>query len=89
MFVCIVMDYYKLGEIFICVFAQLFFIRVFMNLYYLFKFIINPFVPNAPFLHRMKTSESYGFQAVEKGCIENEWVKMISVKFTRCMVFLK
>ena len=79
MFVCIVMDYYKLGEIFICVFAQLFFIRVFMNLYYLFKF------KNI----RMKTSESYGFQAVEKGCIGNEWVKMISVKFTRCMVFLK
>ena len=31
--------------------------------------VFNPFVPNAPFLY--KTC----FQGVEKGCIENEWVK--------------
>ena len=42
-------------------------------------FIINPFVPNAPFLYPLKTSENckvfWCFQGVEKGCIGNEWVK--------------
>ena len=42
-------------------------------------FIINPFVPNAPFLYPLKTSENltvfWCFQEVEKGCIGNEWVK--------------
>ena len=36
---------------------------------------INPFVPNAPLLHPLKTSENrkvfWCFQGVEKGCIEN------------------
>ena len=45
-------------------------------LHYLF---VNPFVPNAPFLYPLKTSENrkvfWCFQGVEKGCIENEWVK--------------
>ena len=42
----------------------------------------NSFVSNAPFLYRLKTSEnltvSWCFQGVEKGCIGNEWVNMIS-----------
>ena len=37
--------------------------------------IFNPFVPNAPFLYHMKTSENFtvfwSFQEVEKGCIRN------------------
>ena len=41
---------------------------------------INPFVPNAPFLYILKTSENrffWCFQGVEKGCIGNEWVKLV------------
>ena len=34
--------------------------------------LFNPFVPNAPFLYPLKTSENL---TVEKGCIENKWVK--------------
>ena len=35
-----------------------------------------PFVPNAPFLYPLKTSENLTvFQGLEKGCIGNEWVK--------------
>ena len=38
----------------------------------------NPFVPNAPFLYPLKTSENlkvfWCFQGVEKGCIGNKWV---------------
>ena len=40
---------------------------------------INPFFPNAPFLYTLKTSENlmvfWYFQGLEKGCIENKWVK--------------
>ena len=43
--------------------------------------LFNPFVPNAPFLYPLKTSENltvfWCFQGVEKGCIGNEWVKQI------------
>ena len=39
----------------------------------------NPFFPNAPFLYPLKTSENHQifryFQGIEKGCIENKWVK--------------
>ena len=39
---------------------------------------LNPFVPNAPFLYPVKTSENYNFfchfHGVEKGCIGNECV---------------
>ena len=34
--------------------------------------LFNPFVPNAPFLYPLKTSENL---TVEKGCIGNKWVK--------------
>ena len=39
--------------------------------------LINPFVPNAPFLYSLKTSENlfWCFEEVEKECIGNEWVK--------------
>ena len=41
--------------------------------------IINPFVPNAPFLYPRKHQKAltifWCFQGVEKGCIGNEWVK--------------
>ena len=40
---------------------------------------VNPFVPSAPFLYPLKTSENlkvfWCFQGVEKGCTGNEWVK--------------
>ena len=38
---------------------------------------INPFVPNAPFLYPLKTSEIFMvlFLGLEKGCIGNRWVK--------------
>ena len=35
--------------------------------------LINPFVPNAPFLYPLKTC----FQWVEKGRIRNEWVNTV------------
>ena len=42
----------------------------------LVKTLVNPFVPNAPFLYPLKTSESLTifccFQGIEKGCIGNE-----------------
>ena len=40
-------------------------------------YYFNPFVPNAPFLYFLKTSENltvYCFQRVEKGCTGKEWV---------------
>ena len=45
-------------------------------------YYFNPFVPNAPFLYPKKTSENRTvfflyFQGVEKGCIENKWVKHV------------
>ena len=40
--------------------------------------ILNPFVPNAPFLYLLKTLGNrkafWCFQGVDKGCIGNEWV---------------
>ena len=47
----------------------------------LMKALINLFVPNAPFLYLLKTSEnhkvSWCSQGVEKGCTENKWVKRL------------
>ena len=41
--------------------------------------LINPFVPNAPFLYPLKTSLKvfWRFQGVEKVCIGNLWIKTI------------
>ena len=43
-------------------------------------FIINSLVPNAPFLHLLKTSENHKlfwcFQGAEKGCIGYKWVNI-------------
>ena len=40
--------------------------------------VFNPFAPNRPFLYPLKTSETVRcFQGVEKGCIENKWVKNV------------
>ena len=40
---------------------------------------IKPFVPNAPFLYPLKTSENnklfWCFQRLKEGCIGNKWVK--------------
>ena len=40
--------------------------------------VLNPFVPNAPFLYPLKTLENFPFfwcfKGVEKGCFGNEWV---------------
>ena len=42
--------------------------------------MIKPFVPNTPFLYPLKTSENRlvfrYFQRIEKGCIENKWIKI-------------
>ena len=47
----------------------------------------NPFVPNAPFLYPLKTSENRKvflcFQGVEKGCIGNKWVNKIIFGYKR------
>ena len=37
--------------------------------------VFNPFVPNAPFLYHLKTSEHVS--GVEKGCIGNKWAKLV------------
>ena len=40
--------------------------------------LINPFIPNAPFLYPLKTSENrkvfWCFQGMEKGCMGDKWV---------------
>ena len=45
--------------------------------------LINPFVPNAPFLYPLKTSENgkafWCFQEIEKGCTGNKWVSNTSI----------
>ena len=42
----------------------------------------NSFVPNTSFLYPVKTSENrkvfWCYKGIEKGCIENEWVKGLS-----------
>ena len=41
--------------------------------------LINPFVPNAPFLYPRKTEKLtvfWSFQGVAKGCIGSSWVKI-------------
>ena len=52
--------------------------RIYRNIQGIFLNAINPFVPNAPFLYPLKTSENHKvfwcFQGVKKGCIGNEWV---------------
>ena len=42
--------------------------------------IVNPFVPNAPFLYPLKTSEnlSENLQGEEKGCVGNKWVNSLT-----------
>ena len=40
----------------------------------IFSKLVNPFVPNAPFLYPLKTSENR--KGVEKGCIGNKWVNV-------------
>ena len=44
--------------------------------------LLNPFVPNLPFLYHPKTSETHKifwcFQGVEKVCIRNEWINVFS-----------
>ena len=53
---------------------------------------INPFVPNAPFLYLLKTSENLSvfwyFQGVEKGCIGNEWVNSVLLTFSEILFAL-
>ena len=52
----------------------------------------NPFVPNAPLLYSLKTSENLTvfrcFRRVEKECIGNEWVKIkhSSKRFSWCCI---
>ena len=62
--------------------------------------LVNPFVPNSPFLYSLRTSEK---RKVEKGCIKNEWVNsdvvdaefsansvisLINPIFSQCTLFL-
>ena len=41
--------------------------------------VLDPFVPNTPFLYPLKTSENRKvfrcFQGAEKGCIVNKWIQ--------------
>ena len=47
-------------------------------------FMFNPFIPNAPFLYPLKTLENilvyWCFQAAERGCMGNKWVKCLWLK---------
>ena len=51
---------------------------IYRNIQDIFLNAINPFIPNAPFLYPLKTSENHKvfwcFQGAKKGCIGNEWV---------------
>ena len=67
--------------------------------FYFINSLFSPFVPNAPFLYPLKTSENLAvfwcFQGVEKGCIGNEWVKrklmykskQVSIKISKISKF--
>ena len=37
--------------------------------------LLNPFVPNAPFLYYLKQKVFRCFQGIDECCIGNEWVK--------------
>ena len=59
-----------------------FFIVIFWKFNFMWSYtkiyILNSFVPNAPFLYPLKISEKstvFCFQGVEKGCIGNKRVK--------------
>ena len=45
-------------------------------LFFPYQLLINPFVPNAPFLYLLKQY----FQGLEKECIGNEWVNIVSLR---------
>ena len=49
---------------------------------------INPFVPNAPFLYPLKTSENrkifWCIQGIEKECLEKKWVNQENQSFYEC-----
>ena len=51
---------------------------------------VNPFVPSAPFLYPLKTSESqtvfWCFQGVGKGCIGNKWVNKAPRKIPKFLL---
>ena len=49
--------------------------------------VTNSFVPNAPFLYPLKTSENRKVQRVEKGCIGDKWVNQQKniVFHTKCL----
>ena len=67
---------YRYNQIFIYMFNLRNFLTIFLR-----SFLFNPFVPSAPFLYPLKTSENFMvfgcFQGVEKRCIWNKWVKEI------------
>ena len=52
---------------------------------------INPFVPYSPFLYHLKTENRkvFCFQGVEKGCVENAWVKQNRLNCVKNSVFLE
>ena len=54
---------------------------------------LNSFVPNAPFLYPLKTSEKwkvfYCFQGVEKWCIGKKWVNFHVLKFEKKKLYLQ
>ena len=54
--------------------------------------LINPYLPNAPFLYSLKTSENLAvfgcFQGLGKGCVENKWVNITQVKFSMSLFLL-
>ena len=55
------------------------------------SYLLNPLVPNVPFLYPLKTSEKpYGFfmfSRGKEGCIGNEWIKKsLKEGFTFCAV---
>ena len=60
--------------------------------FYMFQMMLNAFVPNAPFLLPLKTSENltvfWCFQGVEKGCIGNELAKSVLVVWYTLPIYL-
>ena len=50
-----------------------------ISIWFFYEIAFNLFVPNAPFLYPLKTSENREiflcFQGVQKGCIGSEWIK--------------
>ena len=61
------------------VFSSCYLISQTLSVKYDIFLLINPFVPNAPFLYSLNLTVFWCFQGIEKRCIGNKWVSNTSI----------